>query len=167
MSTKTLVISTLIFIVILIAVGIAGIVKEYQQAPVVDQTPIATTTPQSVENDRIIAAVNTFASSAPAIFEDKFVCKGGFINEEIDEMKRISDTIVRNRIFDPETNQYAINQDEAGISCIESDDAWVLFTALNRTASGDNAGMYCVDSTGVRGAYGIDRDAASCVVDGV
>jgi hypothetical protein len=153
-------------VVLILGIGIYMIQNSYREPVtpvVVDQTPVQV--PQPNENDRIIAAVDLFATSAPAIFTNEFVCKGGFINEEVDELKRISDTIVRNRIFDIETMQYAVNQDEAGISCLESGDKWVLFTALNQTSAHGESNYYCADSQGVRGAYGLDTEDTQCVTD--
>ena len=154
-------------VVLILGIGIYMIRDGYQvpTPPVVVEEQIPVVTPS--ENDKIIATVDLFATSAPAIFEDNFVCKGGFINEEIDELKSISDTIVRNRIFDFETTQYALNQDEAGISCLESGDRWVLFTALNQTRDGDNTNHYCVDSRGARGAYALDTENTQCFSSGI
>lgn len=152
-----------LFVLLVLGVGIY-MINQYQavpETPVVTQAPVVT--PKPTENDRIIQAVELFATSAPAIFEDNYVCKGGFINDEIDELKRISDTIVRNRLFDAKRKQYALNQDEAGISCLESGDKWVLFTALNQVGKGDNANYYCVDSRGAIGPYAIDTKNTTCL----
>ncbi len=153
----------ILFILLILGIGIYMIKENHvvPDVPVVTQVPVLT--PKPTENDKIIEAVKLFATSAPAIFEENYVCKGGFINEEIDELKRISDTIVRNRIFDPLANQYAINQDEAGISCLESGDKWVLFTALNQSGSGDTSNYYCVDSQGAIGSYAMDTKNTTCL----
>lgn len=151
-----------LFVLLILGVGIYMINQNHAvpEVPIVTQVPVET--PRPTENDRIIEAVELFATSAPAIFEKEFVCKGGFINEEVDDLKRISDTIVRNRIFDPQTNQYAINQDEAGIICAETGDAWALFTSLNDTNRRVGADAYCVDSLGTRGIYMINAKKAVC-----
>lgn len=151
-----------LFIVLILGIGIYMIKQNHVvlEAPVVALVPVVA--PKPTENDRIIEAMKLFASSSPALFKDNYVCKGGFINVEIDELKRISDTIVRNRIVDSQAMQYAINQDEAGISCLESGDKWVLFTALNQGGSVDSSG-YCVDSLGAIGPYAIDVKNTTCL----
>lgn len=168
MKPQTYIGLAVIAIILVLGAGIYMIREQHRdevvQTPQEIPVPIDTTTERRMENGRIVAAMGEFARVAPELFEGNYVCKGGFINDEIKELKTLTETIVDNRLFDVERNQYAITQDEAGVSCIEQGDSWALFVPLNQGGAEVDADMHCVDSEGAAGAYGIDRDNAVCLV---
>lgn len=101
-------------------------------------------------NDKIIAAFQDFkkfANTKPTIAAET-LCQGGFINTTRPELKKVANLIIKHRSVK--------NQDEAGITCLSEAHHWVLFTALN------NEDYYCMDSTGLEGKYGIDREKMTC-----
>lgn len=90
-------------------------------------------------------------------------CTGGFINQAESSLKNIADTIVSNRIIATSPTQYAITQDEAGITCLGSIENWVLFTALNPVGESDTKNYWCIDSRGVEGNYGFNSETNQCL----
>jgi hypothetical protein len=90
-------------------------------------------------------------------------CTGGFINETESDLAKISQSIIRNRILNFSPMEYARTQDEAGITCLGSAEEWVLFSALNKQSEDDQKNYWCVDSRGVRGAYGYNSETNQCL----
>lgn len=124
----------------------------------IDEMPQAPLTASN--NDKIRLAFDVFSDYARK-HDNNFVslCKGGFINDENKNLKQISDEIVKNRVLNYHPLEYAATQDEAGITCLSNETHWALFSALNEE---DEKAYVCIDSTGRKGAYGIDRDGAKC-----
>lgn len=137
MIKKILVLSTLLTIAFVIT-------NRTIHRPQIEQIKMAT------PNDKIIAAFSDFkkfANTKPTIAAET-LCQGGFINPTRKELKKVVETIIKNRGVK--------NQDEAGITCLSEAHHWVLFTALN------NDDYYCMDSSGLEGKYGIDRKNMKC-----
>lgn len=111
-------------------------------------------------NEKIRFALETFQNAANKNnggFES--LCKGGFINTNKSAYQKIADEIVSNRILNAHPLEFAQTQDEAGITCISSNEHWVLFTALNEEGNQD---YFCVDSASRKGKYGVDREGMKC-----
>lgn len=135
MLRKFFVLITLFIIVIVITN------REIKAPVVIDKSP----------NEKIITAFQdfkTFANTKPTVAAET-LCQGGFINPTQPELKKVVNTIIKNRVG-------VKNQDEAGITCLSKAHKWVLFSALN-----DN-NYYCIDSTGMSGKFGIDREKMTC-----
>lgn len=115
----------------------------------------------SAGNDEIKEALVSFGEYARA--NKGLVCTGGFINENNSSLKDIAEKIYKNRIISNDPLQYAINQDEAGISCLMTSTKWMLFTALNPHKDNEERNFYCVDSTGLIGQFDFDRAGTKCI----
>lgn len=137
MIKKILVLSTLLTIAFVIT-------NRTIHSPIVQEDTALT------PNEKIIKAFSdfeTFANTKPTVAAET-LCQGGFINPTRSELKKVVNTIIKNRS--------AKNQDEAGITCLSLANTWVLFSALN------NNEYYCIDSTGTKGKLGFDRKKMTC-----
>lgn len=111
-------------------------------------------------NDKIKFAFDSFAMIAKKIdFED--LCSGGFINEDEKKLKEIASIIVENRMTNPYPLEFAVNQDEAGITCLSNTEKWVLFSALNQEDE-STKNYFCTDSTGRKGYFDVSRERLTC-----